>query len=276
MNNVCPILLYLIEFLHQTTTVEIASNAILELYLIEFLHQTTTCCCEGCCRWCCILLNFYIKPQPPFAAKRSVFSCILLNFYIKPQPYASPRKTWLRCILLNFYIKPQHSNCTCPAIWRCILLNFYIKPQRRRSLPRVWRRCILLNFYIKPQHTPCAMLFRLRCILLNFYIKPQPWAFQRASAAGCILLNFYIKPQRRDGYRLILRILQPFDDSRNLLSVRRRSRFDVFFRISKNKYSKISQKNSNCWGISGFARSLFPQKFRISPYCLSVTARMLV
>lgn len=92
----------------------------------------------------------------------------------------------------------------------------------------------------------------------------------------CILLNFYIKPQRRDGYRLILRILQPFDDSRNLLSVRRRSRFDVFFRISKNKYSKISQKNSNCWGISGFARSLFPQKFRISPYCLSVTARMLV
>jgi len=75
---------------------------------------------------------------------------------------------------------------------------------------------------------------------------------------------------------LILRILQPFDDSRNLLSVRRRSRFDVFFRISKNKYSKISQKNSNCWGISGFARSLFPQKFRISPYCLSVTARMLV
>ena len=93
---------------------------------------------------------------------------------------------------------------------------------------------------------------------------------------SCILLNFYIKPQRRDGYRLILRILQPFDDSRNLLSVRRRSRFDVFFRISKNKYSKISQKNSNCWGISGLARSLFPQKFRISPYCLSVTARMLV
>lgn len=101
-------------------------------------------------------------------------------------------------------------------------------------------------------------------------------AVDKDSRGSCILLNFYIKPQRRDGYRLILRILQPFDDSRNLLSVRRRSRFDVFFRISKNKYSKISQKNSNCWGISGFARSLFPQKFRISPYCLSVTANMLV
>ena len=137
-------------------------------------------------------------------------------------------------------------------------------------------RCILLNFYIKPQLRALRRLAFKSCILLNFYIKPQHEVDARFAEARCILLNFYIKPQRRDGYRLILRILQPFDDSRNLLSVRRRSRFDVFFRISKNKYSKISQKNSNCWGISGFARSLFPQKFRISPYCLSVTARMLV
>ena len=136
--------------------------------------------------------------------------------------------------------------------------------------------CILLNFYIKPQRKSDFFIVRFSCILLNFYIKPQLKHGKTFRVRSCILLNFYIKPQRRDGYRLILRILQPFDDSRNLLSVRRRSRFDVFFRISKNKYSKISQKNSNCWGISGFARSLFPQKFRISPYCLSVTARMLV
>ena len=158
--------LYLIEFLHQTTTKARNKPKNVTLYLIEFLHQTTT------------------------------------------------------------------NTFPVPLSFRCILLNFYIKPQRR-----------------------------------------TPWHVRNVR---CILLNFYIKPQRRDDYRLILRILQPFDDSRNLLSVRRRSRFDVFFRISKNKYSKISQKNSNCWGISGLARSLFPQKFRISPYCLSVTARMLV
>ena len=158
----------------------------------------------------------------------------------------------------------------------CILLNFYIKPQLYQRPRKLRLCCILLNFYIKPQPRCTPPDWRYRCILLNFYIKPQLRPRQLLLRSRCILLNFYIKPQRRDGYRLILRILQPFDDSRNLLSVRRRSRFDVFFRISKNKYSKISQKNSNCWGISGFARSLFPQKFRISPYCLSVTARMLV
>ena len=34
--------LYLIEFLHQTTTYEVEMYWQLELYLIEFLHQTTT------------------------------------------------------------------------------------------------------------------------------------------------------------------------------------------------------------------------------------------
>ena len=202
--------LYLIEFLHQTTTSSLSGTPCTSLYLIEFLHQTTTTVSISLNVLCCILLNFYIKPQPNWLGYPTRCGCILLNFYIKPQRSIPSRISESRCILLNFYIKPQ--------------------------LPRIKNR------------------------------KPN----------GCILLNFYIKPQRRDGYRLILRILQPFDDSRNLLSVRRRSRFDVFFRISKNKYSKISQKNSNCWGISGFARSLFPQKFRISPYCLSVTARMLV
>ena len=37
-----PLKLYLIPFLHQTTTVHNASYTFIELYLIPFLHQTTT------------------------------------------------------------------------------------------------------------------------------------------------------------------------------------------------------------------------------------------
>ena len=36
-------------------------------------------------------------------------SCILLNFYIKPQPFGRSRLALIGCILLNFYIKPQPS-----------------------------------------------------------------------------------------------------------------------------------------------------------------------
>ena len=55
------------------------------LYLIEFLHQTTTKTFATRLSNRCILLNFYIKPQPLIRTFRSTQSCILLNFYIKPQ-----------------------------------------------------------------------------------------------------------------------------------------------------------------------------------------------
>ena len=58
--------LYLIEILHQTTTVfcEIYSKA--PLYLIEILHQTTTEWAVETHSKSCILSKFYIKPQPVY------------------------------------------------------------------------------------------------------------------------------------------------------------------------------------------------------------------
>ena len=35
----------------------------------------------------CILLKFYIKPQPIIFSTTAISSCILLKFYIKPQLY---------------------------------------------------------------------------------------------------------------------------------------------------------------------------------------------
>ena len=55
--------LYCILFLHQTTTLEVDGNPLLELYCILFLHQTTTSFTSST-RFCgCIASSFYIKPQ---------------------------------------------------------------------------------------------------------------------------------------------------------------------------------------------------------------------
>ena len=56
--------LYLIEILHQTTTTQAATCAAHGLYLIEILHQTTTRRNGGRSACGCILSKFYIKPQP--------------------------------------------------------------------------------------------------------------------------------------------------------------------------------------------------------------------
>ena len=57
------VVLYLIEILHQTTTVRSISVKDVKLYLIEILHQTTTIDDELKQKIGCILSKFYIKPQ---------------------------------------------------------------------------------------------------------------------------------------------------------------------------------------------------------------------
>ena len=57
----------------------------LALYLIPFLHQTTTIPLCGISYNCCILFHFYIKPQQCYIYLHSRFGCILFHFYIKPQ-----------------------------------------------------------------------------------------------------------------------------------------------------------------------------------------------
>ena len=56
-------MLYLIEILHQTTTVLSLLLKMEKLYLIEILHQTTTPGIDTRSFDCCILSKFYIKPQ---------------------------------------------------------------------------------------------------------------------------------------------------------------------------------------------------------------------
>ena len=77
--------LYLIEILHQTTTMSRSTSKATTLYLIEILHQTTTLVTLVLPLLGCILSKFYIKPQPPLLNSRRPPRCILSKFYIKPQ-----------------------------------------------------------------------------------------------------------------------------------------------------------------------------------------------
>ena len=167
----------------------------LQLYLIEILHQTTT----GCMQW------------------RFSPGCILLKFYIKPQPLVRLLEFRVRCILLKFYIKPQHSQCHFVVLgvvsywnstsnhntrqrrpWRWTVVSYWNSTSNHNWRSRTgWRGlcCILLKFYIKPQQFPRLVLFAVRCILLKFYIKPQLVRNYYSFSQCCILLKFYIKPQ---------------------------------------------------------------------------------
>ena len=150
-------LLYLIEILHQTTTEDWGSIKKHWLYLIEILHQTTTAAAVFKIAKGCILSKFYIKPQLRLERELARCSCILSKFYIKPQLSRIHSYSAIRCILSKFYIKPQQSPLAyCPP-GGCILSKFYIKPQRYVSTIFSRPCCILSKFYIKPQQRTGAV-----------------------------------------------------------------------------------------------------------------------
>ena len=99
------------------------------LYLIEILHQTTTIAKARMFTERCILLKFYIKPQPSFSGSCLALCCILSKFYIKPQLCQLSNNKTASCILSKFYIKPQLSRLRILLDNGCILSKFYIKPQ---------------------------------------------------------------------------------------------------------------------------------------------------
>ena len=214
--------LYLIPFLHQTTTILLCISATPWLYLIPFLHQTTTEVIPNASAVCCILFHFYIKPQRIQRLYNRRYRCILFHFYIKPQREAGTNGAFRGCILFHFYIKPQRRCLHASQCASCILFHFYIKPQRRNYMKLKRPCCILFHFYIKPQRGkhPLWDLYVVSysistsnhnavgaalsgCMLYLIPFLHQTTTRRRASARSerCILFHFYIKPQQESDCR---------------------------------------------------------------------------
>ena len=101
-------LLYIVLFLHQTATVQVAKDPSAKLYIVLFLHQTATFISVLDSSLCCISFYSYIKPQLATRLYQRPCCCISFYSYIKPQPDWQRRHRRRSCISFYSYIKPQH------------------------------------------------------------------------------------------------------------------------------------------------------------------------
>ena len=79
------------------------------LFLISYLHQTTTILENGQMYISCFLSRIYIKPQPFCLSPPKPKRCFLSRIYIKPQPIGVEGRTAFCCFLSRIYIKPQRT-----------------------------------------------------------------------------------------------------------------------------------------------------------------------
>ena len=99
--------LYIVRFLHQTTTRVYQYSHCHQLYIVRFLHQTTTITMFIKVILRCISSVSYIKPQHSLKGPFTLEGCISSVSYIKPQQRRSRGVGGEGCISSVSYIKPQ-------------------------------------------------------------------------------------------------------------------------------------------------------------------------
>ena len=166
-------LLYLIEILHQTTTRPLLMFLLLPLYLIEILHQTTTMHYSPMFLRELYLIEILHQTTTSKSITGSLSSCILSKFYIKPQPgyyLADIRK------VVSYRNSTSNHNW-----WRCRVSRRRVVSYRNSTSnhnkdhrQELREPLYLIEILHQTTTSPPILWSVWCCILSKFYIKPQP------------------------------------------------------------------------------------------------------
>ena len=100
-------LLYIIPFLHQTTTECSISDNFGKLYIIPFLHQTTTACMKSKFQLELYIIPFLHQTTTSNRSVRDVTQLYIIPFLHQTTTQGFYIDTRKGCILFHSYIKPQ-------------------------------------------------------------------------------------------------------------------------------------------------------------------------
>ena len=111
-HNICCFLssrsmLYIVRFLHQTTTSNSVRNKTKSLYIVRFLHQTTTSTRSANDSDPLYIVRFLHQTTTAELLEPVLIGCISSVSYIKPQLMFKLVQRWHGCISSVSYIKPQ-------------------------------------------------------------------------------------------------------------------------------------------------------------------------
>ena len=142
------------------------------LYLIEILHQTTTISSWEITPEGCILSKFYIKPQRCLVA---IPLLLVVSYRNSTSNHNILTLRSVSIIVVSYRNSTSNHNLFATDTLYNTLYLIEILHQTTTGLRRfrLYGGCILSKFYIKPQQTNLLVLLLIRCILSKFYIKPQ-------------------------------------------------------------------------------------------------------
>ena len=171
-NFLLRLTLYIVLFLHQTTTLCCPTKLWLELYIVLFLHQTTTRLRTASTAWCCISYYSYIKPQQ--------YPCLELS-----------------CFVVYRTIPTSNHNC---AAMRWLSLRLYIVLFLHQTTtwpgePRDWWVLYIVLFLHQTTTVGYAVRLASKLYIVLFLHQTTTGNYPLQSYDSCISYYSYIKPQ---------------------------------------------------------------------------------
>ena len=187
------------------------------LYLIEILHQTTTIPDALFSSARCILLKFYIKPQPVLVGHAVELRCILLKFYIKPQPSSDAR---ISAYVVSYWNSTSNHNFRWFVVCWTDVVSYWNSTSNHNLVSNGGTETRLYLIEILHQTTTVGSLVFFDASLYLIEILHQTTTLSlgqlvvhllylieilhqtttikplRYFLSSCILLKFYIKPQQ--------------------------------------------------------------------------------
>ena len=145
------VVLYIILFLHQTTTIEIWQYQDITLYIILFLHQTTTASFASMrSRWLYIIL--FLHQTTTWRMERVwTGQLYIILFLHQTTTFLDNSFNSFKLYIILFLHQTTTVPAPTPCAARCISSFSYIKPQLECFAGCWWLRCISSFSYIKPQ-----------------------------------------------------------------------------------------------------------------------------
>ena len=171
-NEFAEILLFIILFLHQTTTGELSFPSVFRLFIILFLHQTTTSQDLPIDFWLLFIILFL--HQTTTGMKMTLrASWLFIILFLHQTTTRTFRLSWSCCCLSSCsYIKPQHVLRWC----NLLIVVYHLVPTSNHNYQRMFPSSVGL-FIILFLHQTTTLGGGLdntfRCLSSCSYIKPQ-------------------------------------------------------------------------------------------------------
>ena len=187
--------LYIVRFLHQTTTNTLLENCSMVLYIVRFLHQTTTLSNEAFASSVLYIVRFLHQTTTCKARMPANTLLYIVRFLHQTTTIVRYNTSTARLYIVRFLHQTTTAHYMYPQNDGCISSVSYIKPQPGQRKGQ--RRRVVYRPFPTSNHNDSVDCYCMSVLYIVRFLHQTTTPLQLLCHSSCCISSVsYIKPQR--------------------------------------------------------------------------------